>query len=240
MKGIGLVIVALILTTNLWSQNGIPLLGEPAPSFTANTTNGEINFPSDFGSNWKILFSHPRDFTPVCSSEILQLAKMKDEFEALGVKIAVVSTDEVSHHTMWKNSLEEINRDGTGTVKIDFPLIDDKDAKVSKLYGMIHKAASTTKDVRGVFIIDPENKIQSINFYPMNVGRNMDEVKRIVMALQTSLASNVLTPANWEPGDDVLMHYSPYPNEELEKNPEKQKQYYNVGNYMWYKKNADN
>lgn len=238
MKKISLLAMVLFCGTIAWSkENGIPLIGEKAPSFTANTTNGTINFPEDFGKSWKILFSHPKDFTPVCTSEVLQLARMQDEFEALNVKVAVISTDVLSQHVMWKKSIEEIKQNDKNSVAIKFPLIDDSKIVVSKLYGMIQEASSTTKDVRGVFIIDPDNNIQAINFYPMKVGRNMDEIKRIVEALQTVTESKVLTPANWKPGDDVLLPFSPYPNKELEANADLMKLFYNVGPVMWYKKN---
>ena len=123
----------------------IPLIGEKAPEFTAETTNGELNFPSDFGKKWKILFSHPQDFTPVCSSELLELAYMQDEFEKLGVKVAVISTDPVGMHKQWKKSLESLDIDHKGTVKINFPLIGDDNVKVAKLYGMIHPRAILPK-----------------------------------------------------------------------------------------------
>ncbi len=235
----GLFIVALSCATLVSSQNNIPLIGQKAPSFTAKTTNGKIHFPQDFGDNWKILLSHPGDFTPVCTSEILQLARMQEDFAALGVKLAIISTDDVSRHSLWKKSIEEIEEENNEPVTINFPFIDDKEIKISKKYGMIHHTASTKKDIRGVFIIDPDNIIQSVNFYPMKIGRNMEEIKRTVIALQTVNEAQVLTPVNWNPGDDVLLPFSPYPNQELEENPELKKQYYNIGTIMWYKKALD-
>ncbi len=237
MKRIFLVLVLAVFSLTAISQKSESLLiGDDAPSFKANTTNGKLNFPSDFGDSWKILFSHPRDFTPVCTSEILQLAHMQKQFDDLGVKIAIISTDNVSQHAMWKKSIEEINVPGKESVKIMFPLIDDEDVKISRLYSMIHDKTSTTKDVRGVYIISPDNVIQTINFYPMQVGRNIDEIVRTVEALQAVAENDVLTPANWTPGGDVLLPYSPYPSKELDENPELKKQYYNVGTHMWYKK----
>ena len=160
----------------------IPLIGESAPSFTAESTNGLINFPDDYGRKWKILFSHPQDFTPVCSSEILELAYLQDEFDKLGVKIAVVSTDPVSMHEQWKKAMETINFNNRGTVKINFPIIDDENVAISKAYGMIHPETNSTRSVRGVFIIDPKNIIQALYFYPMNVGRSTDELLRMISA----------------------------------------------------------
>ena len=206
------IIIAIVLffyVTQLWSQgkstSRIPLIGEDAPSFTAESTNGQITFPDNFGSKLKILFSHPADFTPVCSSEILELAQMQNEFDKLGVKIAIISTDTLYKHVSWKASLETLKYKGKEPVKINFPLIDDNGWYASNLYGMLHASSSTSKDVRGVFIIDPKNKVRAIYFYPMEIGRDMDEIRRTVIALQTADKNKVSTPANWEPGDDVIV-----------------------------------
>lgn len=212
-----------------------PLIGDDAPSFTAKSTNGRLTFPKDFGASWKILFSHPRDYTPVCSSEIIQLATMQDEFEKMGVKIAVISTDSLNQHFSWKKALEEISYKGRDPVKIKFPLIADENYSISVTYGMIHEKYNKSMDVRGVFIINPENKICAIIFYPTNIGRNMDEIKRAVSALQMAGRDCVL-PVNWQPGEDVMVPYSPYTNEELKANPGIEKNYYNYGGFMWFKK----
>lgn len=239
MKTTALTIIAVLLFVgNSFSQSSskIPLIGSKAPSFTANSTNGELKFPNDFGKSWKILFSHPQDFTPVCSSELLELAFLQKEFDNLGVKIAIISTDNLEQHKMWKAYLEELDYKGRGRQTIDFAIIDDNSRNGSKLYGMLHEPVSTNKDVRGVFIIDSENIVRSINFYPMQVGRNMDEVVRIVEALQTVDQDKVLTPANWEKGSDVMVPYYPYTNSQLAANPELKDEYYNMGNRMWFKK----
>ncbi len=236
MKKFSLFVIVVFCAVIVSSQSRIPMLGQQAPSFKANSTNGTIEFPEDFGRNWKILFSHPKDFTPVCTSEILQLAKMHDEFNDLGVKIVVISTDELSSHYEWKQLMEGMLTESKSPGKIDFPLVADNNARVSNKYGMLHTWENPTRDVRGVFIINPENIIQSINFYPMNIGRNMDEIKRVVLALQTSEKEQVLIPVNWEEGDDVLMKYVPYSKEELAENPELEDQYYQAGVNMWYKK----
>jgi peroxiredoxin (alkyl hydroperoxide reductase subunit C) len=200
MKKTILILIVLFSMTQVWSQdNGntrIPVIGEKAPSFTATTTNGKINFPSDYGRSWKILLSHPQDFTPVCSSELLELAYLQDDFNKMNVKLLVVSMDQLTYK-------------GRGPVKINFPLAADDNYTISKEYGMIHKGSSSTKDVRAVFIIDPSNIIQAIIYYPMNVGRNIDEIKRTVLALQTSTADKVSTPANWQVGGDVLVPVPP-------------------------------
>lgn len=237
MKKISLLATLAFCTISVWSQNGIPMLGETAPSFTAETTNGKIKFPEDFGSSWKMLFSHPKDFTPVCTSEILELAKMQDEFDDLGVKIVIVSIDELATHNQWKQYMEDLLLQSEGnTVKIHFPFISDNNAKVSNQYGMLHAWENETRDVRGVFIISPENKIQSISFYPNNIGRNLEEIKRVVVALQTSEKNQVSTPANWNYGDDVLLQHLPFSELDYSENPDLQSQYYKVGVNMWYKR----
>lgn len=237
-----LFVLLLFVAGNLRAQdkNGssIPMIGDDAPSFTAETTSGVLDFPADYGTKWKIIFSHPRDFTPVCSSEVLTLAHMQDGFEKLNTKVAVISTDDLQKHFMWKKSLEETAYKNMEPTKIKFPLIDDSKLTISKSYGMLHLTASTTKDVRGVFIISPDNKIAAIYFYPMNIGRNMDEIKRTLVALQTSGKGkdHVLTPANWQVGDDVLVPQFPYTEKQLKANPDLKLSYYNVGSYMWFKK----
>ena len=212
----------------------IPLIGEKAPSFTAESTNGKINFPEDFGHTWKILFSHPQDFTPVCSTELLELAYLQDEFDKLGVKLAVISTDPVVQHVQWKAALESINLNNRGTVKIKFPIIADEKVLISQEYGMIHQESNSTRSVRGVFIIDPDNIIQAIYFYPKAVGRNTDELIRLISALKATTEANVLTPANWKPGNDVLIPYGP--NANLDKSEVLPEGYYQLAWFMKYKK----
>ncbi len=236
MKTVVLSLAIVLCALSLHSQSRIPMLGESAPSFNANSTNGTFEFPKDFGNSWKILLSHPKDFTPVCTSEILQLAQMQSEFEELGVKLAIISTDKLDSHFEWKQLMEDILVESGHSNKIEFPLIEDDNARISNKYGMLHAWESPTRDVRGVFIINPQNKIKSINFYPLNIGRNMEEIKRVVVALQTSERDQVLIPVNWEEGDDVLMKYVPYTEQELAANPDLENQYYKVGVNMWYKK----
>lgn len=227
-----------LMTMEAGNRNSseIPLIGSAAPAFTAETTDGTLQFPGDFGKSWKILFSHPGDFTPVCTHEIMHLAKMQERFKSLDVKIAVVSTDSKEAHLHWKLSMEEIMNKGREPVKIRFPLIDDSKVMISKLYGMLHEPVSTTKDVRGVFIISPENLVEATFFYPMSVGRNMDEILRTVQALQIAKTSKLYTPTNWNPGDDLLVPYHPYTDKELSENPDLLREFYNVGSFLWYKK----
>lgn len=218
------------------NQTQIPLIGSDALKFSAETTKGTLQFPGDFGRNWKILFSHPRDFTPVCTTEILELARLQERMSTLGIKVAVISTDTKERHLMWKKSMEEILQKENSAASIDFPLIDDNNATISKLYGMLHKPVSTTKDVRGVFVINPDDKVEAVFFYPISIGRNMEEIIRTVEALQTSYATNLLTPVNWVPGKDLLVPHFPYTEKELATNPEIEKGYYQSGSLLWYKK----
>jgi peroxiredoxin (alkyl hydroperoxide reductase subunit C) len=211
-KSLSLLGILLFAATGLWSQqkndSKIPLIGSDAPSFTAMSTNGRISFPDQYGNKWKILFSHPRDFTPVCSSELLELAQKQDDFDKLGVQLVVLSTDTLYQHHSWKKTLDTLQYKNRDPEVIHFPLIDDNSKRLSLLYGMLHTPYSTTQDVRGVFVIDPKNKIRAIFFYPSEVGRNTDEIERTVIALQTSDKEKVLTPANWKPGDDVFIPYA--------------------------------
>jgi len=249
MKKLFLFLVIGISSIQLWSQDmdqtskqtnstedrnfRIPLIGEKAPSFTAGSTNGTINFPDDYGHNWKILFSHPKDFTPVCSTEIMELAHLQGQFDKLGVKLVVVSTDRLETHVQWKKALEELKLDDRSMVKIKFPLVDDENITVSKLYGMIHPETNSTRSVRGVFIIDPNNIIQAIYFYPMNVGRSTEELLRMISALQISAKEKVLTPADWKEGKDVLVRTPPKSDS---KNSTEMAGYYNPAWFLWYKK----
>jgi peroxiredoxin 2/4 len=253
MKKNLLLIVFVLSLTQVFAQNSskstgskedrnfrIPLIGETAPEFTAETTNGTLNFPTDFGRKWKILFSHPQDFTPVCSTEILELAHLQGDFDKLGVKIAVISTDQIDTHKQWKKSMEGLNLNDRGAVKISFPIIADPDISIAKKYGMIHPESNTTRAVRGVFIIDPDNVIQAIYFYPTNVGRNTDELIRTVTALKTSAeqstqASKVLTPVNWTPGKDFLVSIPPKA-QSSKSNTDIPAGYYSPIWYLWYKK----
>jgi peroxiredoxin 2/4 len=209
----------------------IPLLGELSPEFTAQSTSGIIHFPDDYSMKWKIIFSHPADFTPVCSSELLQLASMQNEFDKLNTKIIVISTDGLSSHVAWVKSLETISYPGKEPVKIKFPLVSDPEFKISKKFGMLHSYTSNTKDIRGVFIIDPNDRICAVFFYPLNIGRNMEEIERTLIALQTSDKFNVLTPANWSPGGDVLEKRSALHGEN---NNEEKTESANIHNFPWY------
>ncbi len=186
--------------------NLMPRLGEKAPEFHAHTTQGSINFPSDFVGRWKILFSHPADFTPVCTSEFITFGAMAEDFEKLNCQLVGVSIDGLQSHIAWLRTIKEkIEFHGYKDVEVKFPLIADITMDVAKLYGMIQPGESSTAAVRAVFFIDPDDKIRTIMYYPLSLGRNFTEIKRVLVALQTSDIYKVSTPAVWQPGEDVIM-----------------------------------
>lgn len=186
--------------------NPMPRIGDPAPQFTAVTTQGPINFPSDYKGRWKILFSHPADFTPVCTSEFMTFAKMAEEFEALNCQLVGLSVDGIHSHIAWLRTIKEkIDFRGMKNMEVKFPLIEDISMNVAKLYGMIQPGESTTSAVRAVFFIDPQDKIRTIMYYPLSLGRNFDEIKRVLIGLQTSDNFSVALPADWRPGDEVII-----------------------------------
>ncbi len=175
-------------------------LGDTAPDFTAETTEGSIHFHEWIGNNWAILFSHPADFTPVCTTELGAASKLKSEFDKRKVKMIAISVDALTNHHEW---IKDINE--TQHTLVNFPIIADPDKKVSELYNMIHPNASSTFTVRSVFIIDPDKKIKLIIVYPMSVGRNFNELLRVIDSLQLSANYSVATPANWKNGDDCII-----------------------------------
>ena len=184
----------------------MPLIGDHAPSFKANTTQGEINFPEDFKGKWIILFSHPADFTPVCTTEFMTFATMQDEFEELNTQLIGLSVDSIYSHIAWLRTIQErIEYKGMKNVEVKFPLIEDISMNVANKFGMIQPNVSTTQAVRAVFVIDPKAVIRTILYYPASTGRNFDEIKRIVVALQKADAESIATPADWRPGEDVII-----------------------------------
>ena len=214
----------------------IPLIGDKAPSFTAQTTQGLLNFPEDQMGKWKILFSHPSDFTSVCSSEIFELSLMQEEFRKLNTAIYVLSTDGLNSHIQWIKSIEELRYKDRTAERINFPLIADDRMEISRKYGMIHPSANSKKTIRAVFIIDSESIIRMISYYPSEVGRNMEEVKRTLIALQHEDRYDIITPANWQPGQDVMIP-SPASIEEANKlETKKSDSLYNLNWYMWFRK----
>jgi thioredoxin-dependent peroxiredoxin len=175
-------------------------LGSTAPDFSAETTEGPIKFHEWIGSSWAVLFSHPKDFTPVCTTELGYVAKIKPEFEKRGVKVIALSVDPVGSHKKWIGDIEE-----TQKIKMNFPIIGDTDSKVSNLYGMIHPEAAATITVRSVYIIDPNKKVRATIQYPPSTGRDFNEILRVIDSLQLTDSHKVATPANWKNGDDVVI-----------------------------------
>ena len=183
----------------------MPLIGDPAPAFTAVTTQGTINFPADYQGKWVILFSHPADFTPVCTTEFMTFGAMIDEFKAINTELIGLSVDSLYSHIAWLRKIQELEWNGKKNINVTFPLIEDIRMEIANQYGMMQPGASNTQAVRAVFIIDPEAKIRTILYYPLSTGRNFDEIKRIVLALQKADSDQCATPADWQPGDDVIV-----------------------------------
>ncbi|MBN2022226.1 MAG: peroxiredoxin [Pirellulales bacterium] len=184
----------------------LPLIGEKAPEFEAETTQGPVSFPKDYKGKWVIFFSHPADFTPVCTTEFMTFASMADEFKRLNCELLGLSIDSTYSHIAWLRTIKEkIAYRGMKDVEVHFPVISDLTMEVSKKYGMLQAAASTTQAVRAVFIIDPKAIVRAILYYPLANGRNMQEVKRLLVAMQHSDEHGIATPANWELGDDVII-----------------------------------
>lgn len=175
-------------------------LGDIAPDFTAETTEGTINFYEFLGDRWGILFSHPADYTPVCTTELGRTAQLQQEFENRNTKVLAVSVDDLESHFGWRKDIDE-----TQSCNVGFPIIADEDKKVASLYGMIHPNASSTHTVRSLFIIDPEKKIRLVILYPASTGRNFYEVLRVLDSLQLTSNHSVATPADWKHGEDVIV-----------------------------------
>lgn len=184
----------------------MPRIGDPAPTFKAVTTQGEINFPEDYKGEWVILFSHPADFTPVCTSEFMTFASMEKQFDEANCKLVGLSVDGLYSHIAWLRTIKDrIEYKGMKDVEVKFPLIEDITMEVAKKYGMIQPGEDTTKAVRAVFFIDPKGMIRTIIYYPLSLGRNFDELYRVLVALQTADEFSIATPADWRPGDDVIV-----------------------------------
>lgn len=187
------------------SQYQIPLIGERAPEFIAETTQGIMNFPQDYEGKWVVFFSHPADFTPVCTTEFMAFAALEEDFNKLNCELVGLSIDSTHSHIAWLRSIkEDIDYKGMKNLEIKFPVIADLTMEVSRKYGMLQPGVSNTSAVRAVFIVDPKGLIRAILYYPMSNGRNMDEVMRLLLAMQTSDEHKVATPADWRPGDRVI------------------------------------
>jgi alkyl hydroperoxide reductase subunit AhpC len=182
-------------------------IGDEAPNFQAQTTQGPIDFHAWIGSGWAVLFSHPKDFTPVCTTELGAMARLKPEFDRRNTKIIGLSVDPVDDHSRWQKDIEE-----TQGARVDYPLIGDADLRISKLYDMLpaesvpgKRTAADNQTVRTVFVVGPDKKVKLILYYPMTTGRNFDEILRVLDSMQLTSKHKVATPANWRPGEDVII-----------------------------------
>ena len=194
-------------TPETTTQNvGVPRIGDPAPSFTAVSTQGPINFPADYSGKWVIFFSHPADFTPVCTSEFITFASMQNDFADYNTELLGLSVDGLYSHIAWLRTIKErISFRGMKDVEVTFPLIEDISMDIARKYGMIMPGEDSTKAVRAVFVIDPKSVVRAVIYYPLSTGRNFGELLRLIKALQTADHYDVATPADWQPGEPVIV-----------------------------------
>ncbi len=192
------------MTEQMQPQVNFPLIGTRAPEFTAKTTQGDIHFPNDYEGKWVILFSHPADFTPVCTTEFMTFSCMQEEFRELNTELVGLSIDSIHAHLGWLNAIKGYSWEGIENPNVEFPVIADLKMEVAAKYGML-QGESDTAAVRAVFFIDPKGTIRTILYYPASLGRNFAEIKRIILGLQKADADSVALPANWEPGKDVIV-----------------------------------
>jgi peroxiredoxin (alkyl hydroperoxide reductase subunit C) len=183
----------------------MPLIGDKCPEFEAATTQGNIKFPQDFKGKWIVFFSHPADFTPVCTTEFMTFAYRAKELSDINTVLVGLSVDSIPAHIAWLRRIKDLEWKGMKNVSVDFPLVEDISMKVANKFGMIMPGQSNTQAVRAVFIIDPNGIIRLILYYPLSTGRNFDEIKRAVMALQKADKDRCATPMNWKPGDDTII-----------------------------------
>ncbi len=194
------------METVLEPITAMPRIGEAAPSFKAITTQGPVNFPGDYKGSWVILFSHPADFTPVCTSEFMTFARMEDKFNQANCKLVGLSVDGLYSHIAWLRTIKDkIQYKDMKNIEVKFPLVEDITMDVARKYGMLMPGESNTKAVRAVFFIDPKGIIRAIIYYPLTLGRNFEEIYRALIAMQTADAFAVATPADWQPGEDVIV-----------------------------------
>ena len=199
--GISLVITFLLIGAHIQAQQWGLRIGDQAPHFKADSTQGVISFPNAYAGKWVVFFSHPADFTPICATEFKKLASMVGELDKLNTKLVGISVDSAYTHAQW---IKDLEKESDNKQKITFPVVADTNRTIAQAYGMIHPKASTTQTVRSVFFIDPKGVIRAIFYYPITNGRNFDEIKRLLVALQTTDAKQVITPANWQPGQKTI------------------------------------
>lgn len=214
------------------SESRMPMIGEYAPYFTATTTHGDIEFPNQFLGKWVILFSHPSAFTPVCTSEFMEMQKMISEFKELKCELIGLSTDGLDAQYEWIRTIhDDVEFMGMKDVEITFPIIADNDMKVAKRYGMVHPQISTEKTVRAVFFIDPQGMIRAMLYYPISNGRNTHELIRLLKAIQVTDEYDVATPSDWQPGEDV---FTPPPYVSKEASREYAEAWENMNCPVWF------
>jgi len=183
----------------------LPLINEPAPPFKAQSTKGPINFPADYKGKWVLFYSYPGDFCATCTTELLALTQNKELYDELGVEIVALSIDSIFSHIAWLKSIYDLDFNEYKNVEVDFPLIADTNMEISRKYGLLRRGETETETVRGGFLIDPNGKIRVIQIYPREVGASGEEIRRIIQAVQKADKEQVYTPANWKPGDKVLL-----------------------------------
>lgn len=224
---------------NVNEECKVPLIGEKAPSFEAITTQGPMKFPEDYQGKWTIIFSHPADFTPVCTTEFMTFASMMKDFKKLNCELVGLSIDSNYSHIAWLRTIEEkIEYKGMKNVKVEFPVIADIKMDVAKKYGMLQPSADDTHAVRAVFFIDPESTIRALIYYPLSNGRNFSEIMRLLIAMQTTDENACATPADWEPGDDVIVPPPGSCGVAKERMDKQGKDYYCLDWFMCFKKLA--
>lgn len=198
--------IAALVLLSAATASAIPLIGDPAPAFKAPTTQGDINFPADYSGRWVVLFSHPADFTPVCTTEFMTFAKMYPQFQARNCELIGLSIDSNYSHIAWLRTIQEkIQWKDMTNIAVTFPVIADPMGTVAILYGMLQPNADTTKAVRAVFYVDPKGVVRAVIYYPLSNGRNFDEIYRLLVAMQTADEYSVATPADWRPGEEVIV-----------------------------------
>lgn len=211
----------------------MPLIGERAAPFKAETTKGPVNFPFDYVGKWVIFFSHPGDFQPVCTSEFMYFQTMQQMFKDMNTELLGLSVDSIESHLAWIQSIYQIEWNGMQDISINFPVVADPTMEISNRYGMVHRGETETETVRALFVIDPDSRIRNIMYYSNRTGRNLEEVKRVVEALQVIDKQGVATPANWQPGDPVVIPY-PRTTAELIERQREASENPNINCVAWY------
>ncbi|MEN8150653.1 MAG: peroxiredoxin [Planctomycetota bacterium] len=216
-----------------------PRLGDKAPAFKAESTSGEIDFPAAYKGRWVVLFGHPGDFSPVCTTEFMQFAAAKPKFDALQCDLLAVSADSVDSHMSWLKEVRGLRYGELSDVKVDFPVLADPALEIAKSYGMVHPKTLKKAAVRTLFVIDPGGKVRATIAYPPTIGRSIPEVLRLVTALQTSDYYDVATPADWQPGDDVILKPLATKEANVKRSRHRSADYYSLAWFLCLKRLSD-